>query len=112
MFGTSLQYAGPLITPEPLDAFDFSILPSFCISTEEPVGFTFVYPPPTATYIESPAAKADVFTPDINPFINPIPSSSAIKVPPAITQAGILKGLPASAGHTPAIFPDVPEPVI
>ena len=71
-----------------------------------------MYPPPTATYTESPAPNAEVSTPFIKPLIKPIPSSPLFNVSPAITPAGILKGFEASAGKTPATFPAVPDPVI
>ena len=71
-----------------------------------------MYPPPAATYTESPAANVEVSTPFIKPLIKPMPSSPLFNVSPAITPAGILSRLEASAGQTPATFPAVPDPVI
>ena len=42
----------------------------------------------------------------------PIPSAPGAIVSPATTPAGIVTGLPASAGTIPATFPEVPDPVM
>ena len=110
MLGTSFALPEPCITPEPFIA-DLSTYPNAWIKIVEPVGLTFVYPPPTATYTGSPELKADVSTPLINPSNRTIPSASSNSSSPATPAAGILAGLPASAGSTPTILPDVPLPV-
>ena len=109
--GTERGTPGPLITPEPFVSLTLSTYPNACIRLDEPVGATFVYPPPTPTYTRSPLLKSEVFTPLMKPSSKITPSASSNICSPAIPPAGILAGLLASAGNTPTTLPAVPLPV-
>ena len=64
---------------------------------EEPVGFTFVYPPFAPTYTTSPSEKADVSTPFKNPVTTANPSASSAKSSFNTKVAGIVDATEAEA---------------